>query len=923
MKPFSKQDSSAGPAPPAAAGGLADSQWHSLLKSAVALTQAAGNLDEALAGALDLVLEYSGWPLGHALMTEDGTNDAISTRVWRTDDPGRFETFQAASEALRLLAGEGLPGRIIAGASPAWISDVAQDDDFVRREAAAARGIQAAAGVPISGSSGVLGVLEFFTDRPAPVDARLLDLLSHVGTQLGVVVERLRQQAERRQVEEALRRSERDLAEAQRLAHIGSWTWDVGADHVVWSAELHRIYGLDNVAGPVSFDEYLARVHPEDRERVADAVQNAVATLQPYEHEYRIVWPDGNVRWVHAAGDVLDRDGDRPRRLGGFCHDITTQRDADERRRQAQDALTSHRRLLEGVARGEPLRTTLDALCREIELRFPGAYCSVLAATPGEGVLRHAAAPSLPEAFRAAIDGLPIDERAGACGRAAARLENIVVSDTLTDALTADFIALAEQHSLRSVWSHPLATASGELLGTFAVYRSEPHEPDAAEQQAVAAAGSIAAVAMERALTEQALTAAARVDPLTGLANRAAFLNELNYRLRRRDSRTAVLFCDLDRFKWINDSLGHPLGDKILVEVAWRLEAALDGRHLLARFGGDEFTVLADGLTDIELDTLATGLEAALDPPFHLEGGEFFLSVSIGIATDAFATDAFELVRDADAAMYAAKERGRARHATFDSALRQRALERVTTEADLRRAVERDELLMHYQPIYRLNGGDELVGIEALVRWQHPSRGLVSPDHFIPLAEETGLVIPLGERILDRVLTEAAAVLRGRRLDVGINVSVVQLSDPSFPETLAAALDRHGVEAGQVLIEVTETAVMQELDIARVALEELVKIGARVLIDDFGTGYSSIARLSDLPVAGVKIDRRFSVRLGENERVDQLLAAITDLAHAMQLEVIVEGIETAAARTRAEELGCEFGQGYELARPAPLSTLFG
>jgi diguanylate cyclase (GGDEF)-like protein len=923
MNPFAhKQDRPAGPAQPAAADGLGETQWHNLLKSAVALTQAAGNLDEALAGALDLVLEYSGWPLGHALLVEDGTSVVTSARVWRTVEPQRFAPFIKASEGLRLGTGEGLPGRIVATGAAAWITDVAADDNFLRREAAMACGIRSGAGVPIVGSRGALGVLEFYNDDPTGVDARLLDLLSHVGTQLGLMVERLQDLAERRQVEAALRRSERDLAEAQRLAHIGSWTWDVGDDHVIWSAELHRIYGLDDAAGPVSFDEYLARVHPEDREKVADAVQHTVATLQPYEHEYRIVWPDGSVRWVHAAGDVMERDGPRPLRLGGFCHDVTAQLEADDRRRQAQEALTSHRRMLEGVARGEPLRSTLDALCREIELRFPGAYCSVLAVAPGERVLRHAAAPSLPEQFRIAIDGLPIDERAGACGRSSALLEDVIVKDTLSDTLTADFVGLAEQHNLRSVWSHLLTTAAGELLGTFAVYRSETWEPDEAERQAVAAAGSIAAVAMERALTEKALTAAARIDPLTGLANRSTFLNELDYCLSRRSGGTAVLFCDLDRFKWINDSLGHPIGDKILVEVAWRLEAALDGQHLLARFGGDEFTILADGLSRAELEALATRLEAALDRPFHLEGGEFFLSVSIGIATDDFAGSAFELVRDADAAMYAAKERGRARHALFDSALRQRAVERVTTETELRRAVERDEIVMHYQPIVRL-GTDESTGVEALVRWQHPTRGLVSPDHFIPLAEETGLVIPLGERILDRVFAEASLLARDRGLDIGINVSVVQLSDPTFPATLDEALRRHRVPPERLLVEVTETAVMQEFETARVALQQLVEIGARVLIDDFGTGYSSIARLSDLPVAGVKIDRRFSVGLGEQERTDQLLAAITDLAHAMQLDVVVEGIETAAARTRAQELGCDYGQGFQFARPVPIESLFG
>jgi EAL domain-containing protein (putative c-di-GMP-specific phosphodiesterase class I) len=294
---------------------------------------------------------------------------------------------------------------------------------------------------------------------------------------------------------------------------------------------------------------------------------------------------------------------------------------------------------------------------------------------------------------------------------------------------------------------------------------------------------------------------------------------------------------------------------------------------------------------------------------------------SVGLALcPAHADNRSDLLRCADLAMYHAKRAG-CSVAVYEPGLLTSTRDRLEMAEQLHRAVAERRLDVHYQPQLDVLG--DVPSIEALVRWQHPTRGLVPPDRFIPLAEETGLVIPLGERILDRVLVETADLTRDRGLDIGINVSVVQLTDPSFPTTLAEALSRHEVDPKRLLVEVTETAVMQELETARAALQQLVDIGLRVWIDDFGTGYSSIARLSDLPVTGVKIDRRFSVGLGERARVDQLFAAITDLAHAMDLEVVVEGIETSAARARARALGCDYGQGFEFARPVPIDSLFG
>jgi c-di-GMP-specific phosphodiesterase len=534
-------------------------------------------------------------------------------------------------------------------------------------------------------------------------------------------------------------------------------------------------------------------------------------------------------------------------------------------------------------------------------------------------VLLHYAAPSLPPAFCRAIDRLPIAEGMSACGSAVARNETVVVEDVLTDPLTKDFVGLARKFDLRAVWSQPLRNRDGSVTGAFAVYRSVPHRPDDSEVRSILTAGSLAALAIERSQTYRELSDAANFDSLTGLTNRAAFLKQVDSFLRRADSRTAVMFLDLDGFKWINDSLGHPAGDRILQQVARRLASRLDGDHLIARFGGDEFTILLSDPVQPVIEAALVAVQHAFDDPFELDGGEFFLSCCTGVAVSDGATDPYGLIQDADTAMFAAKERGRAKHVSFDSSLRERAVARVTLESDIRRAIERDEFVMHYQPVVDIRSGG-WTGVEALVRWQHPAHGLVPPSDFIPLAEESGLIVPLGQHVLEKVISERAA-WPDPDLKVAINMSVVQLADRSAGTLMGRYLDTYGLAPQLVVLEVTETAVMQRVETARSALEDVIGLGATVVIDDFGTGYSSIARLGDLPVSGVKIDLRFTRTLGRDPKAARVVGAMTDLAHAHGLYVVVEGIETAEALESARQLGCEQAQGYYLCRPAAARDL--
>lgn len=704
------------------------------------------------------------------------------------------------------------------------------------------------------------------------------------------------------------------LATAQRLAKLGSWSW-VPGQLAAWSDEMYRILEMPPGTTPIRLDELIRLIRDDHRDGVVDIINCNINTGRGFETEFPMLLPGGAERWMKVIGALVDGV-----RWEGICQDITDRKRAEAVNHQIESDLRNQERVLGWIARGDPLDATLNALCLMFEERSPNSHCSILTVDDVEGVLRHAAGPSLPVAYLRAIDGLPVGHGRGACGTAAAINEVVIVEDIFADPLTEGFVELCREHNLRSAWSTPLNDTSGTVIGTFAVYHPSVRRPTLDEIQSLQAAGSLAALAIERHRTERALTDAAQKDPLTQLPNRSQFETFIR-RMNVPGKRVGVLFLDLDRFKWINDSLGHQAGDRVLIEVAARLRAVVCDGEVLARFGGDEFTLLVTDATPERMDAAADRVDAALLEPFVIDGGEFFLSASIGIATNDHDTDASGLVRDADAAMYVAKERGRARRATYDAGLRERAIARVTLESELRRAIERDEFELYYQPLVDLTTG-EWTMVEALVRWQHPTRGLLGPDEFIPLAEETGFILPLGSVILERAVGQAAELCAGGLpIAMGVNLSVVQLTDPSIALLIEGLVAVHGLSPDLLVLEVTETAVMEQFELAHATLGRLAAIGVQIVIDDFGTGYSSIARLGDLPVIGVKIDRHFATLLNDRVDADQVFAAITSLAHAFGLQVIAEGIETQQMLDRATAIGCDVGQGFHLGRPVPADQL--
>jgi diguanylate cyclase (GGDEF)-like protein len=430
----------------------------------------------------------------------------------------------------------------------------------------------------------------------------------------------------------------------------------------------------------------------------------------------------------------------------------------------------------------------------------------------------------------------------------------------------------------------------------------------------------------ERKAAEARLQIQAHRDGLTGLANRALLMEHLSRtlaRARRQGNTTfAVLMLDVDRFKVVNDSLGHGVGDQLLIGIADRLGHCLREVDTAARLGGDEFAVLLEGIGDLRDATrTAERIQRALTEPFILEGKEIRATASIGIAMmDARYGRAEELLRDADAAMYRAKEEGRSRCQVFDREMHTTVMAQLRLESDLNKALERDELVLHYQPIVAVKDG-ALVGFEALVRWNHPERGLVQPGEFISIAEETGLIRPLGRWVMTEACRQLAAWSKLRPgLSMSVNLSPLELAQRDLVDEIEATIDNAHVDPRQLKLEITETAIMQRVATVQPMLARLRERGISISLDDFGTGYSCLSYLHEFPVTTLKVDRSFVTRIGtENER-PAILRGIVMLARNLGIEVIAEGVENEAQLAVLRQLECEHAQGFYFSHPLDASA---
>jgi diguanylate cyclase (GGDEF)-like protein len=467
-------------------------------------------------------------------------------------------------------------------------------------------------------------------------------------------------------------------------------------------------------------------------------------------------------------------------------------------------------------------------------------------------------------------------------------------------------------------------------FGTLEIEPVAPRTLTPEELDFLDAIANVLADAVARRNAEQELRHQARHDPLTGLPNRLLFVDTVSRALEQAASRehlTTVLFLDVDGFKLVNDSLGHAVGDELLQELAQRLGASLRPSDAIARFGGDEFVILCEDARDPRTAVLiAEDLVATVARPILMGGVEHVVSASLGIALAPAPVSgmppraAEDMIREADAAMYRAKERGRGGVELYDEAMRASATARLRLEAELRHAVENDELRLVYQPIVSLADG-QIVGVEALVRWQHPERGLLAPDQFINVAEETSAIIPIGRWVLHEACRTAAS-WRDRSLGlpgpaISVNLSLRQVGDAQLVADIREALATSGLAPGSLHLEITESVLMEDTASNRATLRRIKALGVTLVLDDFGTGYSSLAHLRRFPIDTLKIDRSFVEDLDGSDTDSTIVAAIINMSRGLRVKVIAEGIETDAQRARLRQLGCELGQGYYFARPLP------
>ena len=607
-------------------------------------------------------------------------------------------------------------------------------------------------------------------------------------------------------------------------------------------------------------------------------------------------------------------------------------RTLDAERRQAVEnahliaSLQERQRLMEQlsaiqrtIARRAPLDQILDAIITGAqELLSAEAVGLRLRDSDHPGMLLLVSSCGLPDEVAKRMWRMPVEE-AGVAGQAVLQ-DNLVVADGYPgyQHVNPELVA-AGMHAAMAAPVHD----NGVVVGSLVVGSFSPDRSFSKHDQAVLLAfAEHVSLAVTDANTLEAMHQAFH-DSLTGLASRALFIDRVEHGLAvaaREHGQVAVLFADLDRFKIVNDSLGHASGDQLLAGVAERLRDCIRASDSAARLGGDEFAVL---LHDVRLpdqaSVVAARVVAALSEPFEISGREIFIGCSVGIAfSELGQRDAESLIQRADLAMYQAKRNGKGRYETFEPAMAASLRKSLDMEPDLRRAVAQGEFVLHYQPIVDLQTA-RVCGLEALVRWRHPVRGLVPPLDFIPLAEETGLILPIGRWVLEEACRQASRWNAARpgqpALTLNVNLSARQLQQPDLPDMVAGILRDTRLDPSCLVLEITESMLVSDTDATAQQMRDLKTIGIRLAVDDFGTGYSSLAYLERLPVDILKIDKSFVDRLGQGSRGAALTRAIVQLGHTLKMATVGEGIEMAEQYGELFDAGCELGQGFYFARP--------
>ncbi|MGH2855943.1 MAG: putative bifunctional diguanylate cyclase/phosphodiesterase [Solirubrobacteraceae bacterium] len=590
-----------------------------------------------------------------------------------------------------------------------------------------------------------------------------------------------------------------------------------------------------------------------------------------------------------------------------------------------EELVAAHDHVQELIASGAPLAEVLTEITASVERCEPSLIGCIVLLDPATSTLHPGAGPLLPPEYLAAIDGVVIGPNIGACGSAAWSGELTISQDISTDPRWAPIRDFALACGLRHCWSMPIRGVDESVLGTLALYGAHPRRPMAEHLALQARWARVAGIAIERSRALERLVRDAHFDALTGLPNRSATFQRLERALEAAapDAQAAVMFVDLDGLKQLNDTLGHDRADEMLQEVARRLQGAVADNDFVGRLGGDEFVVIAEQVGgEDEASSLALRLlERVSEPIAALDGTVVTASIGIGVVAQPDVT-AIEAIRQADGAMYEAKRAGRDRCVFSTGDRRVHTGRRLALARELRGVELRDELSLALQPVFAVSGG-EIVGAEALLRWDSPRFGQVAPAELVPIAEETGAIIPIGAWVLRESCETMAAVIErtGRPLELMVNVSALQLCHPGFALSVRQTLAHAGLPAQLLALELTETALAREDPATTRTLRELDALGIRVVLDDFGTGLSSLRWLHEHPVGGLKIAPGFVAGVEDEERDRAITAAVVDLGRRLRCQVTAEGVERPEQLSALAAIGCERAQGFLLARPAAVDDL--
>jgi diguanylate cyclase (GGDEF)-like protein/PAS domain S-box-containing protein len=837
---------------------------------------------------------------------------------------------EAANIGLRFERGVDVPGRVWENNEPLVVQNYAHWSERTIQQ-----GFSVLAAVPVSLSGVVAGVLLLIYRQTVKVQPQQLTQMQRMARVMAGTLETgfLRQQFAKQQKARAL--DQAVLSEYDLKLQLFESAVQNASESVCISEVGENDNGDEQNAKVIfvnpSFCEMFGYSAQEMFYQQVSMLRSSYATSEQHTNvqhklqqgqaveletlEYR---KDNSPLWVQLSIVPIRNE------FGQITHRVSWRRNITERKNS--ELLEAYRnRILELALRDVPMVESLQTVAALLERIFVGATAGIFIKRTNR--LSLFAAPNWRPIVRSLLDGVPIGIGHGTAAYATLEGKPVVVEQIQDDPRWQNMDRAMLMSGVVSAWAAPAVSADGTVLGALELHFVRASTPSPLQFEHLENIARLATIVIERSDLMQRLGQQASTDKLTGLPNRFGierFLEQALQNATQRSAKLAVLQIDLDGFRRINDTLGHEFGDEVLRTVTDRWRTKLRSRDLLARPGGDEFTLIVSNLEGtIEAEVLAQEMLQALNIPISHRGIELFLSASIGTAVyPEDGNNANILLRNADTAMHSVKRSGKSGYKRFDPAMNSASKERLELEVDLRRALERNEFVVRYQP--QVNNLGQMVYVEALLYWQHPRDGVVSPGRFLPTALESGLIVPMGEWILRQACKEVGAWRReGFNVGLAVNVDVQQLMRPDFAQTVATVLSETGFEATALELEVTESALMNDSQLAAKRLQSLRDLGVHTAIDDFGTGYSSLSYLGKLPVDLLKVDRGFVSHLEGADADWNMVKLIVMLARQVGMGVVIEGVETKSQFEAVREMGIDRAQGYYFSKPVVGPDLLG